>query len=89
MSLDEISTSKLSGWRDVDRSRVEELKAAFRRGEYGQNLLRKPSVVEVSGHRVLCTDGGMWLLDGKHTAVALKEMHLGFEQQAEDAKCEF
>ncbi len=74
VALSEISTSRQSGWMDVDQVRVDELKASFLRGEYGQNLLRKPSILQDCGSRKMCPDGLLKLADGKHTIVALQQI---------------
>ena len=49
VALEDISIANDSGWRAIDRARVDELKACFERGEYGQNLLRKPSILQYVG----------------------------------------
>ena len=65
--LCEVSVGADSGWRSLDRNRVDELKAAFLQGEYGQNLLRKPSLLMYIGQPVLCADGLLKIADGNHT----------------------
>lgn len=87
VKLQDLSTADDSGWRAIDRARVDELKAAFERGEFGQNLLRRPSVVQFGGARLLCADGGMRLVDGKQTVVALKEM-LAVREACDDDTCD-
>ena len=81
VDLAEISVDQDSGWRDLNDARVSELKACFERGEYGQNLLRKPSVLQFAGGKLKCKDGLLRLADGKNTVRALQEL-----KQAHDAK---
>ena len=38
VKIDEVDVSDESGWRGVDRSRVDELKETFRKGQFGVNL---------------------------------------------------
>lgn len=39
---------EVSGWRDLDEERVQELLQAFDAGQYGQNLFRAPRLLVVS-----------------------------------------
>ena len=70
--LEDISTDTDSGWRRLDPRRRDQLKATFELGEYGQNLLRMPSILHVHGQNLKCKDGKLKLADGKHTIEALK-----------------
>jgi hypothetical protein len=72
--IGEVSLAADSGWRSLDGVRVDELKASFERGEYGQNLLRKPTLINHVGQPILCTDGLLKIADGKHTFQALMEL---------------
>ena len=69
--LEDISTDTDSGWRRLDPRRRDQLKATFELGEYGQNLLRMPSILHVHGQNLKCKDGKLKLADGKHTIEAL------------------
>ncbi len=86
--INDISISEDSGWRPIDRNRVEELKLMFEEGQYGMNLLRKPSCLQEVGHMLTSShDGLLKLADGKHTVAALSELKckydsLGEEEQA-------
>ena len=71
ISLDDISVGPDSGWRDIDPTRVTELQTIFEGGEYGETLLRKPSILAQSGQPLRCKDGLLKLGDGKHTIQAL------------------
>ena len=51
VKLEDISTADDSGWRDVDRERVDELKEIFMRGDYGQNILGGPMIVHLGDER--------------------------------------
>ena len=73
VSLNDVSLEASSGWRGLDSERVSELKATFRRDEYGLNLLRKPTLL-AHGDRPKLTESGLKrLADGKHTFAALRE----------------
>ena len=50
------------------------MEASFERGEHGQNLLRKPALINHVGQPILCTDGLLKIADGKHTFQALMEL---------------
>jgi len=63
------------------------LKRAFVGGEYGQNLLKKPSLLQVAGMRLTCKDGGLRLADGKQTLVALQELKAAYDALAAE-KCD-
>ena len=80
LSLEDISIADDSGWRPIDDTRVAELKNAFLRGEYGQNLLRKPSVLLSNNVPVMSRDGLRRLADGKHTVAALQELQAQYRQ---------
>lgn len=82
--LDRISVDTDSGWRSIDRNRVDELKATFERGEYGLNLLRKPSLLSHQGEKLTGVDGKFKLADGKHTIVALMELKNALEAEKEN-----
>lgn len=56
----------------LDTSRVQELRASFLAGDYGKNILKKPSLLNFAGRQKLGTDGNWLLCDGKHTIAALK-----------------
>ena len=71
VSLDEISVGSESGWRASDPARVTELQTIFEGGEYGMNLLRKPSILAQAGQPLRCSDGLLKLADGKHSIQAL------------------
>ena len=79
--LEDISTDTDSGWRRMDTRRMDQLKASFEHGEYGQNLLRKPSILHVHGQNLRCKDGKLKLADGKHTIEALKQLKAIFDAQ--------
>ena len=83
VAISEISLEEDSGWRPIDPNRVRELKDAFVRGEYGQNLLRKPSLLWFSGAPKLSTNGLGRLADGKATFAALKELQIEYQQHLE------
>ena len=87
VKLQDLSTADDSGWRAFDRACVDKLKEALERGEFGQNLLRRPSVVQFGGAELLRADGGMRLADGKQTVVALKEM-LAVREACDDDACD-
>ena len=72
--INDVDVSDESGWRAVDRSRVDELKETFRKGQFGINLLRRPTCLWAHGKHILSTGGNILLLDGKHTFVALGEL---------------
>ena len=81
MPLEDISTDVDSGWRRLDPRRRDQLKATFELGEYGQNLLRKLSILHVHGQNLKCKDGKLKLADGKHTIEALKQLKAIFDAQ--------
>ena len=81
MPLEDISTDTDSGWRRMDTRRMDQLKASFEHGEYGQNLFRKPSILHVHGQNVRCKDGKLKLADGKHTIEVLKQLKDIFDAQ--------
>ena len=78
MPLMDISVCADSGWRPLDSKRVEALEAAFLRGEYGMNILKKPAVLSADGTtkglKETGTDGNAVLVDGKHCIAALQEI---------------
>ena len=65
VAIDDVSLSEESGWRSVDKARVAELIQIFEEGQYGVNLLKKPSLLYF-GQRLSCKDGAWKLADGKH-----------------------
>ena len=67
----------------LDDNRVAELVLAFRAGEFGLNILKKPSLLEVDMQPKLDAQGARLLCDGKHTVAALKQ--LGAELLADEA----
>ena len=88
MPLSDISTAADSGWRELDTKRVYELKEKFLRGEFGQNLLKKPAVLSEDGTgtklKKATTDGNTLLVDGKHCIQALKEIKKLLDAHAGD-----
>ena len=81
VNLEDLSTEADSGWRRLDPRRSDQLKATFEAGEYGQNLLRKPSILHAHGQNLKCKDGKLKLADGKHTIEALKQLKAIFDAQ--------
>jgi hypothetical protein len=53
---------------------VQELKETFLAGDYGLNILKKPSLLYADGSPKCGTDGNRLLCDGKHTIYALQEV---------------
>ena len=51
------------------------MRLAFDIGEYGQNLLRMPSILQAGCDRLMCVDGLLKLAEGIHTVTAPLEMH--------------
>ena len=74
IALNDLSTSEDSGWREVSRRRVEELKSEFLNGQFGMNVLKRPSVLDFAEQPVMSMDGRRKIADGKHTIVALGEL---------------
>ena len=79
VDVSDISVSLESGWRGIDSARLTALKSCFENGEYGQNLLRKPSILHFAGQNLMCQDGLLKLADGKHTVRALQELKEALE----------
>ena len=77
----EVSTDKDSGWRDIDPRRVQELVTSFRQGDYGINILRKPSILYENNAPALAGDGCYKLSDGKATFAALKVLKEIYERE--------
>ena len=88
VQIDEISLEEDSGWRPIDPRRVQELKDAFLRGEYGQGLLRKPSLLWFAGKGKLSSNGAPRLADGKATFAALAELKTEYKKHVEHASLE-
>ena len=86
LGVDDASIAADSGWRAVDKRRVAELVETFLAGEYGNNILRKPSVFHDAGGKPRAAgDGRAKLCDGKHTFAALRELkELFAEDEAAD-----
>jgi len=83
IAIEDVCLGEDSGWRRVDPKRVSDLKQRFLDGEYGRNVLRKPSIIQVSGHDKKGMDGRVILCDGKHTFCALKDLHDKYKQEAQ------
>ena len=84
VDIDEVSLEEDSGWRAIDPARVQELKDAFMRGEYGQNILRKPSLLFWQGApKISAKDGKILLADGKATFAALKALRTEYHSLEE------
>lgn len=82
VKIEEVSTQKDSGWRDIDERRVLELITSFRQGDYGINILRKPSILWENNSAVLAGDGHYKLSDGKSTFAALTRLKAIYEQES-------
>ena len=62
------------GWvQALDPTRVWQLTEAFRAGDFGVNILKKPSLLEFDQQPKLDAQGARLLCDGKHTVAALKD----------------
>ena len=76
--LEDISTAADSGWCQLDSTRLIALREAFMCGEYGMNILKKPSILSVDGTtntlKKTTTDGNFVIVDGKHCIQALKDI---------------
>ena len=83
VKIDDVSTEEDSGWRAVDAARVAELVHIFRAGDFGMNILRKPSVLYEGGNPKLASNGKMMLSDGKATFVALAEIAVMMKEDGE------
>ena len=83
IAIEDVCLGEDRGWRRVDPKRVSDLKQKFTDGEYGRNILRKPSIIQVPGHDKKGTDGRIILCDGKHTVCALKDLHDKYQQEAQ------
>jgi hypothetical protein len=70
----------------IDNNRVAQLAESFRSGDYGVNIMKKPSLLEFDGQPKIDAQGARLLCDGKHTIAALKE--LGAELAANEALAE-
>ena len=70
-----------SGWRKVDERRVKQLYDTFMAGDYGLNILRKPSLVKFAHEEntAMCGDGRSRLADGKHTFTAMGRILAAFK----------
>ena len=74
VKIEDVSIEASSGWRALDAKRVAVLRKLFEDGEYGVNILRKPSLVHDNGSLQKASDGLLRLSDGKHTFAALREV---------------
>jgi hypothetical protein len=70
----------------LDHNRVAQLAESFRAGDYGVNIMKKPSLLEFGRQPKIDAQGARLLCDGKHTIAALKE--LGAELAANDSLAE-
>ena len=86
VALEDVSVARDSGWRDEDRERVEELKHEFLIGQYGMNVLKKPSLLQWAGQPKVCLDGRRKLGDGKQTFIALMECKQLWQNEDEAGK---
>ena len=68
-SLLDISLS--TGWRDKSTEKIDELKATFKAGEYGQTILANPSLLYESGQKKQAVGGGFVINNGLSTICAL------------------
>ena len=73
--IEDVSLAEAPGRRETDIERVQEL-TSFLQGEYRQNVLRKPALLQAHGAPKNDSDGRRFLADGDHTFSALAEMQL-------------
>ena len=78
----DVSVEASSGWREVDGRRVQQLVDCFLAGDYGVNILRKPSLLQEDERLKLAGDGLVALCDGKHTFAALRIVQAMYENEA-------
>ena len=83
--VQDVSTEGDSGWRSLDTDRVAELKTTFLSGDWGNNIMTKPAVLNEHGNPKLAQNGLRMLCDGKHTFAALKLCKEIYEKAGEDA----
>ena len=82
VSLDDLSLEEDSGWRDVERSHVEELKLKILQGEYGQTTMTPPSLLLDQNDLAMNSSiDGKYILDnGKHWIAALVDIKQVYEE---------
>ncbi len=73
-----------SGWRDVDTSRISELKTLFRSGGYGQSVFAPPKLLCIDGKPKLSVDGLRVVDDGLSTVCACSELAEEHKANAEE-----
>jgi len=85
VKIGEVSTESDSGWRDEDPKRIDQLVETFLAGDYGLNILRKPSILWDSSQSsgVLAMNGCYRLVDGKSTFKALQKLELLYIEEQE------
>jgi len=83
VEVDDVSIEDDSGWRDLDPRRVQQLVETFIAGDFGTNILRKPSILMENGTAQTASNGKIRLSDGKATFAALAEVQ---RMIAEDQK---
>ena len=86
VAIEDVSLAEDSGWREIDQARVAELRQSFEGGQYGMNLLKKPSLLQESGQRLTCKDTLLKLADGKHTFQALSDIKKHYDSLAENQR---
>ena len=82
IDVKDVSVEASSGWREVDERRVQQLVDCFLDGDYGVNILRKPSILQEDDRLKLAGDGLVALCDGKHTFAALRIVQAMYEDEA-------
>ena len=84
ISIEDVSTEEDSGWRQLDDERVLALQKIFLSGQWGVNIMTKPSVLSEHGNPVMAQNGARKVCDGKHTFAALKECKKKWEAAGDD-----
>ena len=79
VQIDDVSIEEDSGWRPLVERRIAELESTFEAGDYGINILRRPSILAENGDAASASDGRKRLSDGKHTFAALRRMKMRFD----------
>ena len=91
VQIHEVSIEQDSGWRDLDDKRVKELLANFLDGDYGANILRKPTLLWEGGAQgalKLSGSGYYQLSDGKSTFAALKLAQARYAEELKKPEAE-
>ena len=64
----------------LDPIRVAKLVELFRGGEFGMNILKKPSLLEFAKQPKRDAQGARLLCDGKHVIAALQQLRAEFKE---------